>query len=216
MPETRSLVRVRGSVPRRVDSIAGWGVKPIAARARRAAERHRLPYLALEEGFIRSLGPAADGYAPMSLIVDPVGIYYDATRPSALENLLESGDAELGLEEALGAIARLRADRLSRINAAPDLGPGELDTGLRPLVLVIDQVRGDASVELGLAGARQFHDMLDAALDEHPDAAVLVKLHPEVVAGRKQGYLAERARRLGVALLERDVNPLPLVEQAER
>ncbi|MDX1540240.1 MAG: hypothetical protein R3349_02440 [Geminicoccaceae bacterium] len=216
MPETRELVAVRGRLPKRVDSVAGWGLKPTAERARRVAERRGLPYLALEEGFVRSLRPAAAGDPPMSLIVDPVGIYYDATRPSALENLLETGDSVLSVDAAIGAIARIRADRLSKVNIAPDLGPGELDTGLRPLIVVIDQVRGDMSVELGLGSERQFHDMLDAALDEHPDAAVLVKLHPEVVAGRQQGYLAERARRLGVPLLERNVNPLSLVERAER
>ena len=208
-------MRARGRLPRWADSVAGWGSKPSSERARRVAERRKLPYLALEEGFIRSLGPAAGGYPPMSLIVDPVGIYYDATRPSLLEELLEQNSA-LPVDQAVGAIARIRAERLSKVNAAPELGPGELDTGFRPLILVIDQVRGDSSVELGLAGERQFQDMLDAAIEENPDAAILVKLHPEVVAGRREGYLASRARKLGVALLERDVNPLSLVEQAER
>jgi capsular polysaccharide export protein len=217
LPETRSLVRVRAALPRTVDSIAGWGHKPSSDRARRLAARHRLPYLALEDGFIRSLGPAARGFAPLSVVVDAVGIHYDARQPSALELLLETAEAdELPLAEALGALAKLRAERLTKINDAPELGPGELDTGRRPLVVVIDQVRGDASVELGLASERHFADMLDAALDENPGSAVLVKLHPEVAAGRRAGYLAERARRQGVAVLDREVNPLSLVEEAQR
>ena len=217
LPETRSLVRVRAALPRSVDSVIGWGLKPSSERARRLALRHRLPYLALEDGFIRSLGPAAAGFAPLSLVVDAVGIHYDARRPSALELLLETAEAdELPIAEAMAALAKLRGERLTKINDAPDLGPGELDTGRRPLVVVIDQVRGDASIALGLAGERHFSDMLDAALDENPGAAVLVKLHPEVAAGRRAGHLAERARRRGVAVLDRDVNPLSLVEQAER
>jgi len=217
LPEVATIVPVRGRVPGTVDSVAGWGCKPTSERARRIAAARRLPYLALEDGFVRSLGPAADGYAPLSLIVDPVGIYYDATRPSALEDLLEqAGEHELPLVEAMTALARIRGERLTKINSAPELGPGDLDTGQRPLVLVVDQVRGDMSVERGLACERRFHDMLDAAIDENPDAALLVKLHPEVAAGRRQGYLAARARRLGVALLEHDVNLLSLAERAQR
>jgi capsular polysaccharide export protein len=49
LPETRSIVRVRGRLPRRVDSVAGWGMKPTSERARRLAGRRGLPYLALEE-----------------------------------------------------------------------------------------------------------------------------------------------------------------------
>lgn len=215
LPETRSIVRGRGRLARGVDSVAGWGMEATGERARRLAERRKLPYLALDEGFIRSLGPAATGCATMSLIVDPIGIYYDATRPSSLEQLL-GGAGALDTGDAVAAIARIRAERISRTNAAPALGPGDLDTGLRPLVVVVDQVRDDRSVALGLGGEGQFHDMLDAALDEHPDAAVLVRLHPEVVAGRKEGHLAERARRLGITTLVHDVNPLSLVERAER
>lgn len=218
LPETRALVRVRGHVPRRIDSIAGWGFKPTSQRARRLAERRKLPYLALEDGFVRSLGPAAQGFAPSSLIVDRVGVYYDATRPSTLERMLaaEDDDPALPLEEAIGAIARIRGERLSKTSDAPELGPGDLDAGMRPLVVVVDQTWGDMSVELGLAGERQFHDMLDAAIDENPDAAILVKLHPEVLSGRRRGYLAERARRLGLAVLAQAVDPISLLEQAER
>ncbi len=219
LPETRAVVRVRGRLPRQLDSIAGWGRKPTSERARRLAGHRGLPYIGLEDGFVRSLGPPARGFAPLSLIVDPVGVYYDATRPSALERILEGEDDDdlpLPLEDAMGAIARIRAERLSKINDAPEIGPGDLDPGPRPLVVVVDQTWGDSSIELGLAGERQFHDMLDAAIDENPDAAIVVKLHPEVVAGRRRGYLAERARRLNLAVLAQAVNPISLVEQAER
>ena len=187
LPETRRLVRVRGRAPSTLDSIAGWGMKPSARRARRLAERRGLPYLALEDGFIRALGPAAEGYPPSSLVVDPVGIYYDATRPSALELLLEGADdAPLPLDEAKAALAAVLARGFSKTNTAPHLGRDELALDGRPLVLVIDQTLGDMSVELGLAGSRQFQDMLDAAQDENLDATVMVKLHPEVIAGRRR------------------------------
>ncbi len=217
LPESRRLVRVRGRAPRALDSIAGWGMKSSALRARRLAERRGLPYLALEDGFIRALGPAAEGYPPSSLVVDPVGIYYDATRASALELLLEGADDEpLPLDEAKAALAAVLARGFSKTNTAPHLGRDALALDGKPLVLVIDQTLGDMSVELGLAGSRHFEDMLDAAQDENLDATVMVKLHPEAIAGRRRGYLAERARARGLAVIDQDVNPLSLVGRARR
>ncbi len=38
------------------DAVIGWGLKPTSRRARRYANKRRLPYVALEDGFLRSLG----------------------------------------------------------------------------------------------------------------------------------------------------------------
>ena len=65
--------------------IAGWGHKPTADKARRYAAQHNLPYIALEDGFLRSLNLGCKGAQPLSLIVDHTGIYYDAEEPSDLE-----------------------------------------------------------------------------------------------------------------------------------
>ena len=64
-------------------AVAGWGHKPTAQAARDYARRHHLPYLALEDGFLRSVG-LGGREPPLSLIVDDVGIYYDARAPSRL------------------------------------------------------------------------------------------------------------------------------------
>ena len=68
--------------------VAGWGHKPTADKARDYAAKHNLPYIALEDGFLRSLDLGCKGAQPLSLVVDHTGIYYDATEPSDLENLL--------------------------------------------------------------------------------------------------------------------------------
>ena len=67
-----------------VEAVVGWGLKGVFARDAAWAARHGLPYLALEDGFLRSVRPA-DGDAALSVSVDPVGVYYDAHRPSKLE-----------------------------------------------------------------------------------------------------------------------------------
>src|SRR5215475_11260167 len=38
-----------------LSAIAGWGFKPTAERARAEAARRSLPYLAIEDGFLRSI-----------------------------------------------------------------------------------------------------------------------------------------------------------------
>ncbi|HBI69441.1 MAG TPA: beta-3-deoxy-D-manno-oct-2-ulosonic acid transferase, partial [Massilia sp.] len=72
-------------VPAQVRAIAGWGRRPSTARARALAARHGLPFIALEDGFLRSVGLGVAGAQPLSLVVDDFGIYYDATTPSRLE-----------------------------------------------------------------------------------------------------------------------------------
>ena len=64
--------------------VVGWGHKPTADKARRYAAQHNLPYIALEDGFLRSLDLGCKGAQPLSLVVDHTGIYYDATEPSDL------------------------------------------------------------------------------------------------------------------------------------
>ena len=71
-----------------INAVLGWGHKTTADKARRYAAEHGLPYIALEDGFMRSLGLGCEGADPLSLVVDRTGIYYDATCPSDLENLL--------------------------------------------------------------------------------------------------------------------------------
>ena len=53
-----------GAPAARVDAIAGWGRRPTTERARAYAARRDLPFLALEDGFLRSVGLGVAGAAP--------------------------------------------------------------------------------------------------------------------------------------------------------
>jgi capsule polysaccharide export protein KpsC/LpsZ len=61
---------------------------------------------------------------------------------------------------------------------------------MAPCVLVVDQTFGDVSVSKGNADADAFRRMLDTACAENPDAEVWVKVHPDVLCGKKAGYFA--------------------------
>ncbi|MBE9555897.1 MAG: hypothetical protein IMF08_03490, partial [Proteobacteria bacterium] len=102
----------------RLDAIAGWGHRPTADRARAFAAGHGLPYLALEDGFLRSLTLASRAAPPLSLAVDDLGIYYDASGPSRLEAVLNDDAAfrEADLTRADAALAAIHRHGLSKYN----------------------------------------------------------------------------------------------------
>lgn len=193
-----------------------WGLKDKKNRAARFAEAFGLPLLRLEDGFLRSLDLGVNGAAPLSVVVDATGIYYDATRPSDLETMLNAGGRESAelLDEARQALSAVARCNLSKYNHAPDADPALLPDRGRPRILVLDQTAGDLSVTLGMADASTFAAMLECALSEHPGADIYVKTHPDVLAGKKKGFLTHAARA-GVTLLAEDVNPLTLLRQTD-
>jgi capsular polysaccharide export protein len=201
---------------RELTAVAGWGHKPTAEPAREYARRHGLPYLALEDGFLRSIGVGRE--PPLSLIIDDLGIYYDARSPSRLEQLLESAaEGQLTDDSLLKRAERCRelivTSGVSKYNHAPDELPGALPSDADGLVLVVDQTYDDASVTGALADASTFERALNSALREHPDARVVVKVHPATIAGRKRGYLAGRSLGPRVTVVAEDVNPQALLRR---
>ena len=191
--------------------IVGWGLKGKALRAAALAERTGLPYVAVEDGFLRSVA-LGDVDPPLSVVVDDLGIYYDARRPSRLEAFIAAARTPAERARAAALAARWRAGRLSKYNHARETDPGDA-----PFVLVVDQTFGDASIRYGLADAQSFQRMLGAALDEHPQARIVLKVHPDVVAGRRRGHFEalDRASAARVTLLGSDAHPAALLERAE-
>ena len=192
--------------------VIAWGRKPSAAAASAFASRHGLALLRLEDGFLRSL-QMGDQAPPLSVVVDDLGIYYDAYAASRLEQLITRPLMEAQCIRARALIAAWRAARVSKYNHAREHA-GKLPACY---VLVADQTLGDASIRHGLADASSFQRMLAAALAENPGCTVLLKTHPEVMAGRKRGHfdLAALAQNPRVLVLGEDAHPVSLIEHAE-
>ncbi|WP_320076666.1 capsular polysaccharide export protein, LipB/KpsS family [Novosphingobium ovatum] len=166
------------------DAVIGWGRKPSGARAQRIARIQGRPCLLLEDGLLRSIGRDD---AALSLIVDPLGCYYDASGPSAVEAAILAGASADQAARAAGLARLWREGGVSKYNHAPDYDGFLPD----PYVLVVDQVAGDRSVAGALAGEAAFRRMIEAALDENPEATVLVKTHPDVLTRGRGGYLPQ-------------------------
>lgn len=218
--------------PDGIDAVVGWGLKESSEPAQAFARRYHLPFWCAEDGFLRSAGLGVDGEPPLSVVVDDEGIYYDATRPSRLETLLrtEDFDDEI-LAEARALRSRIVDAGLSKYNTVPpaeisgelpDALSGETGDASSPVgvrrrrVLVVDQTAGDLSVLRGLANSVSFAEMLGAAKAENPGADVLVKVHPDVLAGKKSGYLSAVRSEGRVRVIAESVNPISLVRAVDR
>jgi len=206
-----TLVRPHETRSREAELVLGWGRKPSGEQAAAWAAARGLPLVRLEDGFLRSVG-LGHQEPPLSMVMDDVGIYYDASAASRLEALIATPQDAAQTARALALVAAWREGRVSKYNHAR-----EDVTALPPgAVLVVDQTCGDASVRLGCADSATFDRMLEAALDEHPGAPVVLKTHPDVVAGIKHGCFGRlsRAQRQRVQVLARDVHPPGLLERA--
>ncbi|MGB0507012.1 MAG: capsular polysaccharide biosynthesis protein [Pikeienuella sp.] len=188
------------------DAIGVWGRDGVARRGHFAARRSGKPVITIEDGFLRSVFPGAGGPI-LSLIIDDLGIYYDARSPSRLEALIAVGESDES--RALRGMEMLRQRRLSKYNHAPEMAEPP-----KGHVLVIDQTAGDASIKWGMAKAASFARMLEAAKTEYPGAEIVIKTHPETASGVKSGHFSKADAGGNVRLLTDAVNPWGLIENA--
>lgn len=201
------------------DVVIGWGWRPTTHRAREFARTHSLPFIALEDGFLRSLGLGVQGYPPFSMVVDDIGIYYDTRTPSRLEQLILAAEmpSEM-LQQAQQAIGAILACRLSKYNHAPDFAANGTtpQPSEKKIVLVIDQTFGDMALQYGGSDESTFAQMFQTALAENPSAEIWVKTHPDVLCGKKRGYLTDLAQTNRVRLLAEDLNPVSLLQVVDK
>ncbi|WP_044043393.1 capsular polysaccharide biosynthesis protein [Octadecabacter antarcticus] len=156
--------------------------------------------LRVEDGFLRSRGLGADLIAPLSLVLDDRGIYYDPTGPSRLEAHIESSpslpDAATLRAEML--IERITSAGLSKYNLTAKNFPADLPKGRR--ILVPGQVEDDASIRLGTTDVTTNRALLQACRAANPAAVILYKPHPDVEAGLRTGAVPDAANIADVVL----------------
>lgn len=204
-----------------VDVVLVWGNKGTGDSAREFAQRYQKPVWCVEDGFFRSLHAGNDS-PPLSLTLDDEGVYYDARKPSRLENALQDTllfqqTAEISAHltgRAAELLAFVREQGLSKYNDGK--ASSSLESTGRERILLIDQTFGDASIVGGLASSETFDEMLESAVLEFPRAEIVVKQHPEVFSGKKRGcFSAEKIRRSGVRILVDPVGPHELLAQVD-
>lgn len=202
------------------DVLVGWGQKANTRQIKQKAQDLGLPYWQLEDGFIGYIGHPARGGKAVSLIADPVGIYYDARQPSRLEQLIATPCDDSMLARADALISELLRLGITKYNCyaadsgLPDALAARLHNDARPKVLLIDQVAGDLSIPGALASEADFIEMVAAARRNHPDARLLLRTHPDTRLGKKRGVLAQMQLD-DVELVTEHCHPHALLNEVE-
>ncbi|WP_410217980.1 capsular polysaccharide biosynthesis protein [Paracoccus sp. (in: a-proteobacteria)] len=202
-------------LPRLGEPVGIWGASPTSWRGKAMAHRRGCPLITVEDAFLRSILPGrARGRlsrrGPAGLMIDPVGLHFDPSIPSRVEQLVNAGATDALQDRASLALARLRAADLSKYNHHdPSVAPP------RPgYILVVDQTQGDASLQG--EGRSLFLQMLQAARDENPGQRIVIRSHPETSAGLRPGHLTASDLKQGESLCDGPVSPWRLVEEADR
>ncbi|RUO51122.1 beta-3-deoxy-D-manno-oct-2-ulosonic acid transferase [Idiomarina fontislapidosi] len=168
----------------------------------------------VEDGFIRSIGLGAALERPCSWVFDSQGIYFDATRPSDLELLLNT--KQLSEKEYVRAIAlknQLVQNNMSKYNTGTTASLSVPSNTLT--ILVPGQVETDASIKKGSPNITTNLALLKRVRSEHPNAYIIYKPHPDVVAGLRQSEdIQQQAQHYCDAYIT-DINISTVLEQVE-
>ncbi|NJR42520.1 MAG: capsular polysaccharide biosynthesis protein, partial [Akkermansiaceae bacterium] len=159
-----------------------WGAAP-------APENGSLPIIRVEDGFLRSAGLGATFNRPLSWVLDDQGIYFDPRTPSRLESILESGNfSSREIADARELQKFLREHRLTKYNVGGNpVNWNRSEAGGRKIILVPGQVEADASIKCGSPEVRSNGELLQKVRAAEPDAFLIFKAHPDLVAGARHG-----------------------------
>ncbi|MFN3663457.1 capsular polysaccharide biosynthesis protein, partial [Yoonia sp.] len=166
----------------------------------------------VEDGFLRSRGLGADLIAPLSLVLDDLGIYYDATRPSRLEMLISQSETldQAARDRAQALMTRIKTAHLSKYNLTAAPLP-TLPKGRR--ILVPGQVEDDASIRLGGGAVKTNAGLLAAVRAANPAAVLIYKPHPDVRSGLRPGDVPNAADWADLVL--EDADPIAAIRACD-
>lgn len=198
----------------------GWGRKESGKKAIELSTKFNGKFKLLEDGFIRSVGLGVDGAKLLSIVEDDIGIYYDATSQSRLEKILSEHkfDNEL-LQESKWCIDFITTHNISKYNNAPNISKNliqkyELENSNN--ILIITQTDGDASLIYGLGDKFSTADVIDAAIKENPNSNILLKIHPDVLSGKKKSDINISNLDSKIKIITEDINPISLLKHINK
>lgn len=190
--------------------ILSWGRKAvIPGELRKRA-------MCVEDGFIRSKGLGAAFNFPYSWVMDKSGIYFDSTSPSDLERIYNQGFTETELAESRVLVGMLRENRMTKYNLGTT--PIDFDRSSavgRKVVLVPGQVEADASILYGSPVVKSNLELLKAVRVQEPDAFLIFKAHPDLVANARHGKILSDGIEAVADLVVTDGNVLDWLDRCD-
>ena len=181
------------------------------------------PVFIIEDGFLRSIDTWVDTSIDIkwrrcfSFTINSPVLYFDGTRESQLEKMIN--DRTLIITEEQKTRARRCIDKvintnLSKYNHQSNITHKIGREGVKK-VLVVDQSYGDMSIVKGLANELTFKNMLQSAVMENPDADIIVKIHPDTIAG-EDGYYNELTSHDNIFIIKDLINPIYLIKNCDK
>lgn len=144
----------------------------------------------VEDGFVRSIGLGATRTPPFSLSVDSKTAYFDASKESDLESILNNYDFDSDvalMERARAFKEELISSGLSKYNFTKPYDIEDIyGVKDRKRILVVGQVEDDASIQYGCNKVMTNNDLVIMAALENPHAQIIYKPHPDVLHGHRK------------------------------
>jgi len=207
-------------------SFRGWGRKRTGKFAKYCHTLFGGEVILEEDGFIRSIGLVTEENHSFSRVEDYSGIYYDASTPSDLEKILNVYDFDndpLLLKHASAAMAKMRSYYVSKYNLPlsenNDILEEYFSSSLnckRECILVVTQTAGDSSLIYGWGMHYRTEEMIYDALNENPEAIVYVKIHPDVVSGRKRADIDMKDLPDRCCIIDTQIEPMQLLRHIDK
>jgi len=189
-------------------AVAIWGAEPLPLGAK---PEH---VLRIEDGFLRSSGLGADLVAPLSWVVDDLGIYYNSQAPCRLEKLLQTHEFDAALLARAAALRhRIIADKISKYNLTT--GQWVRPAAAKQVILVPGQVESDASIRLGAGAVCKNLALLQAVRLANPQAYIVYKPHPDVVAGLRRAGMGDAGAAQYCDEIVQDADAIAMIEQVD-
>ena len=196
----------------------GWGRKKSGFKAIKLASlNENSKFILREDGFIRStnLGDSK----PFSIVEDDMGIYYDATKPSRLEFILNNYDFKSDkklIKQANHSLELIKKFKISKYNQGLLVNENYFKNSIRDKVLVIDQNKDDLSIKYGLGEEYHINEIIDIAISENPNAEVYVKIHPDVINFKKKSEIDLKKISNKCKIISDDINAISLLENFKK
>lgn len=184
------------------------------------ANKFNTKFTLLEDGFIRSVGLGVDGARLLSIVEDDIGIYYDATQSSRLEIILSNYKfSDELLQDARWRMDYIITHNISKYNNTPNITQElvekyELNRGKN--ILIIAQTSDDASLVYSFSDKFSTNEIVNLAIDENPDANILVKIHPDVLSGKKKSDIDILNLPSQIKIITQDINSISLLKRIDK
>ncbi|MEM6603202.1 MAG: hypothetical protein AAF621_04060 [Pseudomonadota bacterium] len=156
-------------------------------------QRQDIDIIRVEDSFIRSYGLGTDFIPPLSLAFDSQNLYFHSgpDAPSDIQNYIQQDTPFYLKARAENLLEMVNTHNISKYNL-DDTRDDDIKT-TKPILLVICQVAGDASLVYGglPATIKSNADMLKYARTSFPEHFIICRRHPDVVRRHRSDGLTD-------------------------